>query len=337
VPRAEDCSTPEDDDCDGASNEVETPCPCEPGDLAACYSGPTATLGVGLCEGGQQSCLASGDGFGPCAGRDAADHGELRDARRRRLRRDRERGCRRLRVHARRAVGLLLGTALHRGHRHLQAGAADLRRARTLGALRGRGGADPRGLQHALRRELRRRGQRALRRVLLLLRGAPVAAERRLRRQLRRVRVEKAHRAVPPQDGRRRGGKRLSALAARALGRRVRAGPRGLHAGGARRSLPPERRPVVGQGAHRLAGPAHRGRELPVPNGRGADRLRRVHSAGLTRRRERLRRLRRVDVDRADLPRLVLHRPLGLPVLRNRRPPLWQRAEHRVPCHRGDR
>lgn len=68
VPRAEDCSTPEDDDCDGASNEVETPCPCEPGDLAACYSGPTATLGVGLCEGGQQSCLASGDGFGPCAG-----------------------------------------------------------------------------------------------------------------------------------------------------------------------------------------------------------------------------------------------------------------------------
>ncbi|HZF50048.1 MAG TPA: hypothetical protein VE093_15420 [Polyangiaceae bacterium] len=40
--------------------------PCEPGEMQACYSGPPATMGVGVCHGGTQTCEA--DGSKPCSG-----------------------------------------------------------------------------------------------------------------------------------------------------------------------------------------------------------------------------------------------------------------------------
>lgn len=54
-----------DNDCDGLIDET---CPCTPGSIAACYSGPPATLGVGVCKQGQQTCAPDGGGFGPCIG-----------------------------------------------------------------------------------------------------------------------------------------------------------------------------------------------------------------------------------------------------------------------------
>lgn len=68
LPEEENCSTPEDDDCDGDSNEPETPCECDPGDTRSCYSGPSSTLGEGMCATGTQECVASGFGYGACEG-----------------------------------------------------------------------------------------------------------------------------------------------------------------------------------------------------------------------------------------------------------------------------
>ena len=65
LPKAEDCATPEDDDCDGASNNG---CACVPGSLASCYDGPAGTAGVGLCKTGNHTCAADGQGYGPCNG-----------------------------------------------------------------------------------------------------------------------------------------------------------------------------------------------------------------------------------------------------------------------------
>lgn len=67
-PSEEDCATPFDEDCDGLSNEADAGCSCSSGETQACYSGPEATAGVGVCSFGQQSCAASGDGFGACVG-----------------------------------------------------------------------------------------------------------------------------------------------------------------------------------------------------------------------------------------------------------------------------
>lgn len=53
TPVAETCSTPEDDDCDGLLNNT---CPCMPGEIAACYSGPADTMGVGVCRAGLHIC-----------------------------------------------------------------------------------------------------------------------------------------------------------------------------------------------------------------------------------------------------------------------------------------
>lgn len=65
LPQAEDCATPLDESCDGAPNDG---CPCEPGSTAACYSGAEATVGHGICVAGEQTCSASGLGFGACTG-----------------------------------------------------------------------------------------------------------------------------------------------------------------------------------------------------------------------------------------------------------------------------
>lgn len=61
---ADDCTTPEDENCDGAVNDG---CPCEPGDVEACYSGPAGTADVGVCASGTHSC---GDdaSWGACTG-----------------------------------------------------------------------------------------------------------------------------------------------------------------------------------------------------------------------------------------------------------------------------
>ncbi len=69
LPQAsEDCGTPLDDDCNGEVNEPAAQCTCNPGDTAPCYSGPSSTIGVGVCEAGSQTCDASGDGYGACEG-----------------------------------------------------------------------------------------------------------------------------------------------------------------------------------------------------------------------------------------------------------------------------
>jgi len=54
TPQAENCSTPEDEDCDGKD------CPCAPGKTRSCYTGPPETLAKGVCRGGTQTCSRSG-------------------------------------------------------------------------------------------------------------------------------------------------------------------------------------------------------------------------------------------------------------------------------------
>ncbi|WP_437597196.1 hypothetical protein WMF28_31785 [Sorangium sp. So ce590] len=68
VPAAEDCTTPEDENCDGQVNEASSACSCVPGATEACYGGPPGTAGVGICKEGVRTCLPAGDGWGPCAG-----------------------------------------------------------------------------------------------------------------------------------------------------------------------------------------------------------------------------------------------------------------------------
>ena len=41
---------------------------CNPGEMASCYDGPPATLGVGICKAGTQQCQLDGLSYGPCTG-----------------------------------------------------------------------------------------------------------------------------------------------------------------------------------------------------------------------------------------------------------------------------
>ena len=68
LPSPETCATPVDDDCNGAVNEGGVGCTCVPGTMSVCYSGAAGTLGVGICQAGQQTCNALGTGFGACIG-----------------------------------------------------------------------------------------------------------------------------------------------------------------------------------------------------------------------------------------------------------------------------
>jgi Galactose oxidase, central domain/Kelch motif len=63
----EDCTTPGDDDCDGTANEG-TVCVCVPNSSQSCYSGPTGTQGVGMCQAGTQQCNALGTAWEACTG-----------------------------------------------------------------------------------------------------------------------------------------------------------------------------------------------------------------------------------------------------------------------------
>ncbi len=66
-PAAEACDGREDEDCDGT---VDEGCGCPLGETRDCYTAPAATLGVGPCRGGTQSCVAHGEttDWGPCVG-----------------------------------------------------------------------------------------------------------------------------------------------------------------------------------------------------------------------------------------------------------------------------
>ncbi|APR77127.1 Hypothetical protein A7982_02474 [Minicystis rosea] len=61
----ENCSTPEDDNCDGQVNEAAAGC-CEPGAMLSCYSGPEGTKGVGLCKAGVAACGKDGKTHDAC-------------------------------------------------------------------------------------------------------------------------------------------------------------------------------------------------------------------------------------------------------------------------------
>ena len=65
LPVAEVCGDGADNDCDGVSDDG---CVCFPQSVTSCYGGPAGTAGVGVCQAGQQTCNATGTGYGACAG-----------------------------------------------------------------------------------------------------------------------------------------------------------------------------------------------------------------------------------------------------------------------------
>jgi hypothetical protein len=68
VPEPETCNTPDDDDCDGETNEEGAACVCTPSAVTPCYNGPAGTLGLGPCQGGMATCNAQGTVLGACVG-----------------------------------------------------------------------------------------------------------------------------------------------------------------------------------------------------------------------------------------------------------------------------
>ena len=68
LPQPETCNTPEDDNCNGQTNESGAGCVCLPNSTAACYTGPAGTQGVGICKPGTHTCNAQGTAYGNCAG-----------------------------------------------------------------------------------------------------------------------------------------------------------------------------------------------------------------------------------------------------------------------------
>src|SRR4051812_34207139 len=56
LPAPETCDTPEDDDCNGQTNEGGVGCTCPPSGTASCYDGPAGTEGVGACVSGTKTC-----------------------------------------------------------------------------------------------------------------------------------------------------------------------------------------------------------------------------------------------------------------------------------------
>jgi hypothetical protein len=68
----EDCSTMNDDNCDGkiGCDDPTCSCGCTPGMMESCYTGPKETDGVGVCKPGTKTCVATmtGASYGPCTG-----------------------------------------------------------------------------------------------------------------------------------------------------------------------------------------------------------------------------------------------------------------------------
>ncbi len=59
-PEVEDCGDLIDNDCDGDVDEEGPSCVCTPRSIAACYSGPPGTEGVGACAAGTATCQPDG-------------------------------------------------------------------------------------------------------------------------------------------------------------------------------------------------------------------------------------------------------------------------------------
>lgn len=55
----------EDSDGNGIGDACQV---CAPGSVRSCYSGPSGTNGVGVCQAGTQTCNATGTAWGPCEG-----------------------------------------------------------------------------------------------------------------------------------------------------------------------------------------------------------------------------------------------------------------------------
>lgn len=68
LPTTEDCTTLDDDDCDGEANEEDAGCVCDPATTQSCYTGAPFTEGVGACLSGLATCVADGSGWGDCVG-----------------------------------------------------------------------------------------------------------------------------------------------------------------------------------------------------------------------------------------------------------------------------
>jgi hypothetical protein len=65
-PTPENCATPEDEDCDGVSNQASAGCVCVPKATETCYEGDPATAHMGACKDGVHVCDDDGKGWGPC-------------------------------------------------------------------------------------------------------------------------------------------------------------------------------------------------------------------------------------------------------------------------------
>jgi hypothetical protein len=60
LPQPESCLTPEDENCNGATNEGGESCICTPDAVSTCYDGPQGTSGVGVCQVGTCLCNHAG-------------------------------------------------------------------------------------------------------------------------------------------------------------------------------------------------------------------------------------------------------------------------------------
>jgi hypothetical protein len=61
----DDCTTPDDDNCDGEINDL---CTCTPLATQSCYDGDPNTKGVGNCVPGSQTCNMAGNAWSSCQG-----------------------------------------------------------------------------------------------------------------------------------------------------------------------------------------------------------------------------------------------------------------------------
>ena len=65
LPTTDVCGDGIDNDCDG---NVDGGCLCPPGEVWQCYTGPSETDSVGVCERGVKVCAADGMSYGECTG-----------------------------------------------------------------------------------------------------------------------------------------------------------------------------------------------------------------------------------------------------------------------------
>jgi hypothetical protein len=77
TPAPDDCTDVLDNNCNGIVNDGAgsggLACVCVPATQTDCYEGPAATLNVGVCKAGKQTCVADGTGYGACIGQSIPD------------------------------------------------------------------------------------------------------------------------------------------------------------------------------------------------------------------------------------------------------------------------